>query len=418
MAKARGRPPTRRDWLFEPMQDVPAGDAPRADEGAGGGSPSAAPDAPRRGRKGSDSSRTGGPGRRPRAGGGRSRSAAAATAAAAAPPEMGGPADAKPAVGESHPGPRPPAGFDPEAPRPIRFIDVTPPLAAPPPHGRRTRRIVAIALVGIAVGAAGYAGYAVLVEQAGAPETRLTSLPGSPADPAPEPSEVAGERSAAPAGSDGGIRIVGPPLPDGLAGREPLPADPPPAAIEPPAPGSAGPDPFLAEQRADDRAGPDPSAPPPPPPARRSRRAETDMQPDPFDVDETGSLASGAPSPSGAPVAALEPPLPDDAAPADAAGAPTRLIVHVPFANGEDAPAGLRQALGDLTADVETRVVAAGPRVSGVRYFHPEDREAAQAARRAVAAAEGDWEVGLDDFTSYRPLPRRGTIEIWLKPDR
>ena len=53
---------------------------------------------------------------------------------------------------------------------------------------------------------------------------------------------------------------------------------------------------------------------------------------------------------------------------------------------------------------------------TGVRYFHPADREAAQAVRRAVAVFEGGWEVGLSDFTGYDPPPRDGTVEVWVRP--
>jgi hypothetical protein len=45
---------------------------------------------------------------------------------------------------------------------------------------------------------------------------------------------------------------------------------------------------------------------------------------------------------------------------------------------------------------------------SNVRYFHPEDREAAAAVAEALSAR-------LRDFTDFEPAPDVGTIEVWLE---
>jgi hypothetical protein len=66
---------------------------------------------------------------------------------------------------------------------------------------------------------------------------------------------------------------------------------------------------------------------------------------------------------------------------------------------------------------VEARFVPVAIETPSIRYFHPEDR----ATALAVAELLDDlptpgtvWRLG--DFTDYRPLPRRGTVEVWLPP--
>jgi len=61
---------------------------------------------------------------------------------------------------------------------------------------------------------------------------------------------------------------------------------------------------------------------------------------------------------------------------------------------------------------VEARRVAATPAKPSIRYFHPEDEPSARSAAAWLADMGLNWT--LQDFSTFRPLPSRGTIEVWL----
>ena len=61
---------------------------------------------------------------------------------------------------------------------------------------------------------------------------------------------------------------------------------------------------------------------------------------------------------------------------------------------------------------VERRVVDATPRLPSIRYFFPKDAAAAYALAAMLDRTGLRWHV--QNFTSYRPQPRPGTLEIWV----
>lgn len=84
------------------------------------------------------------------------------------------------------------------------------------------------------------------------------------------------------------------------------------------------------------------------------------------------------------------------------------VFLQAPTGVAENAVAGARDAVerAGFTVAQTLRVRLPISR-SNVRYFHPED--AAAAIRLA-----GEIDAIARDFTSYRPLPMEGTIEVWL----
>jgi hypothetical protein len=67
--------------------------------------------------------------------------------------------------------------------------------------------------------------------------------------------------------------------------------------------------------------------------------------------------------------------------------------------------AGLLQSAG--FDDVRNARTPYTIRETQVRFFHPQDAEAAAIVAQETGAA-------LRDFTGYRPLPALGSIEVWL----
>ncbi len=134
----------------------------------------------------------------------------------------------------------------------------------------------------------------------------------------------------------------------------------------------------------------------------------------------------------GDPIADREPPLvavPPERGPAPALGPanaasvfePLRIFVHHGAANSSGA-ALARELATDLKAAgagyVEVKAVPFAVVTSSVRYFRADDRAAADqvmAAIRPVLAGNGRAVPSTPiDFTDFRPLPRPGTVEIWV----
>jgi hypothetical protein len=115
-------------------------------------------------------------------------------------------------------------------------------------------------------------------------------------------------------------------------------------------------------------------------------------------------------------VASAQPPaaIPPAASVADVARDNLRVVVHVPRTSDSGLDGRIGETFAAMPGRVEIKVVNVRPDETMVRYYHAEDREAAQALRRQLAASQGDWEVNLSDFTDYRPMPRKGLIEVWL----
>ncbi|UEM04097.1 hypothetical protein JL101_001245 [Skermanella rosea] len=123
------------------------------------------------------------------------------------------------------------------------------------------------------------------------------------------------------------------------------------------------------------------------------------------------------PEPPPAPPAA-EPPPPGPAGPTPLSGA--RLFVHhyvvPPLATvAADVVGALRS---DGLTVIDTRTVQASISAGNVRYFFPEDRDAAASLAERLSGLYRERFGGQDfrviDFTHYDPKPRQRTIEIWL----
>ncbi len=91
-----------------------------------------------------------------------------------------------------------------------------------------------------------------------------------------------------------------------------------------------------------------------------------------------------------------------------------RIVIHIP--TGSDTAEALSaRLLGILPPEgstVEFRRVATTSDHPTIRYFHSEDEPAAQLTARWMANTGLNWT--LQDFSTFRPLPSRGTIEVWL----
>ncbi|UEM20437.1 hypothetical protein JL100_025715 [Skermanella mucosa] len=118
------------------------------------------------------------------------------------------------------------------------------------------------------------------------------------------------------------------------------------------------------------------------------------------------------------PPPAEEAPPPEPAAPTPLSGA--RLFVHhyaVPSlaAVAADVVGALRS---DGLTVIDTRTVQGSISSGNVRYFFPEDRDAAASLAERLGGLYGERFGGQDfrvvDFTHYDPKPRERTIEVWL----
>lgn len=220
------------------------------------------------------------------------------------------------------------------------------------------------------------------------------------------------------------------------------PADAP-APTSEPAPDTAPPDVETAALDAPNAIGPqDPAAPlpsdetgptitalAPPSPAALDARPPVDPAPPPLlapDGAPDETLLAGLPTapraetPANQPVepvpavpeiaaTPVTPPAPETPAPASIASA--RISVNYPASAAQTANA-IAATLRASGAGATTVVpVGFSVSASNVRYYHAEDRAAAEAVA-AVVGATGPVETR--DFTDFRPSPLPGIIEIWL----
>lgn len=130
----------------------------------------------------------------------------------------------------------------------------------------------------------------------------------------------------------------------------------------------------------------------------------------------------------GPPIAAREPTalaLPQQLAvedePSAAPMAAPRVVIH--YSTGNASGASLAQsiaaALGsDRFGEPEIRAVPQTVATASIRYFHAADRDAAArlvaSVRPLLAGAGRAAPVTPIDFTDFTPLPRPGTLEIWV----
>jgi hypothetical protein len=102
-----------------------------------------------------------------------------------------------------------------------------------------------------------------------------------------------------------------------------------------------------------------------------------------------------------------------DAPSAPVAEAPLRIVLHHPPGQ-RNAAIALAEPIRELEGPVDLRAVEGqvdAPADAVVRYFHAEDRQAAQGVRESLGPA---WQ--LQDLTHLASSPGRGAVEIWLPP--
>ena len=85
-----------------------------------------------------------------------------------------------------------------------------------------------------------------------------------------------------------------------------------------------------------------------------------------------------------------------------------RVVVHYPPGLWDGIEVLVDQ-LGSFGVPVERRVVPATPGRKVIRYFSPADQDDAEQLARSLGR---DWMV--QDFTTYSPRPRSGTLEVWV----
>jgi hypothetical protein len=90
------------------------------------------------------------------------------------------------------------------------------------------------------------------------------------------------------------------------------------------------------------------------------------------------------------------------------------VVVHYREGNATEADqlaAGLAGQAGRF-GRVDTRAVRDAPHEATIRFFHREDVGAAWDLAATLGGDGAGWQVR--NFTSFRPKPRRGTLEVWL----
>ncbi|MBI0535743.1 hypothetical protein D9599_09175 [Roseomonas sp. KE2513] len=172
-------------------------------------------------------------------------------------------------------------------------------------------------------------------------------------------------------------------------------SEPPPAASAVP----AAPTPAPAE--------PVPSTPPPAPAPVEGNAAPAAEPPAPTAIPPVPPVNQGFLAPPAPPVPAEAPVV------AEAAGGPpARVIVHFLSATPQGRSERLLAGLTARYPDLQVRRGGRGPSFAAVRHFLPAD--AGSAATVAALLASSGVEARVQDFSSYRPRPRPGTIEVWL----
>ena len=89
------------------------------------------------------------------------------------------------------------------------------------------------------------------------------------------------------------------------------------------------------------------------------------------------------------------------------AGSDVRVILHAPRSVPDERVGLLADALGEAGVNAEVRAVNMTITRDNVRFYHPEDREAASVVAQAMDA-------DLRDFTDFTPSPPDGLIEVWV----
>lgn len=187
------------------------------------------------------------------------------------------------------------------------------------------------------------------------------------------------------------FRVAEAPPPQASAPVQPAASDPAPAPQAPP------------RARGGDTAALAPPVPPRPRPSPQAIRPEG--RPEGGDVAEVGrndvSPMRQEPPPPAPPPEAT-----------DAPAAPPRVVVHAQPGSAMTEAGRMAAALDRAFGAVEVRAVPSSPRAPTVRYFYAEDAPNARRLAGTLAGGGEGWRVQY--LGTFRPLPRRGTIEVWL----
>ena len=90
-----------------------------------------------------------------------------------------------------------------------------------------------------------------------------------------------------------------------------------------------------------------------------------------------------------------------------------RIVIHHGTPSAESAARRLGEAVeGEGLGGAELRRVDVDVSQANVRYFHPQDRAAAEAVNRVLRRA--GYGSDVQDFTEFDPPPSLGTVEVWL----
>lgn len=93
-----------------------------------------------------------------------------------------------------------------------------------------------------------------------------------------------------------------------------------------------------------------------------------------------------------------------------------RVVIHVPAGfTAELLAARMLANFDPRPGSVEVRRVTATPSQPSIRYFHSGDEAAARDVAARLSGTGLAWT--FRDFSTFRPLPSRGTIEVWV-PER
>ncbi len=84
-----------------------------------------------------------------------------------------------------------------------------------------------------------------------------------------------------------------------------------------------------------------------------------------------------------------------------------RVVLNAPRTVPDASLAAVINALAESGADPDPRRVNLTISTSNVRYYHPEDADAATAIAQGIGAQ-------LRDFTDFEPSPPEGLVEIWM----
>ncbi len=97
----------------------------------------------------------------------------------------------------------------------------------------------------------------------------------------------------------------------------------------------------------------------------------------------------------------------------DAGAALSRVVVHYPPDGADLATAAMALIADASPAEVEGSTVNLAISQTNVRYYHPEDAQAADEILLALGQL-GATDAVSRDFTDFRPQPLSGVIEVWI----